>query len=76
MFTQHMGNTINQKIKTLANIMAENMNRTTDQIREDNTRLRIPVVDLPREVQSTVAVMATPTWTSSATAYRLPLISN
>lgn len=45
-----MENTMNQKMKPLANVMAENMNRTIDNIWEDNARLRTHVADLTREV--------------------------
>lgn len=68
MFTQTMEDTINLKMATLSNITAETINRTIDQIREDNTRLSGQVADLTTEVRSTLAAKTTPTWTPPATA--------
>lgn len=39
--TQRLCNTIKRKMVTLANVMVEIMNRSIDQIREDNTRSRL-----------------------------------
>lgn len=44
-YTQKMENTMNQKVKTLANVTVENMNGTIDQIREDNAKLRTQVAN-------------------------------
>lgn len=51
---------MNRRITTLFNIKDEVMNRTINQIWKDNGGLRNPVVNLTREVQTTVAVKATP----------------
>lgn len=49
-FTQTMENTINRKMTTLANITAKAMNRTINQIKEDNAWLQSQAADVIRQV--------------------------
>lgn len=63
MFTQHIDDRMNRKMKTLAGVVVENISRTMDQIREDNTRLRTQITDFTREARSMVAAKATTTCT-------------
>lgn len=74
MFTQHMKNSMNQKMKTLANIVAGNMNRIIDQIRKKNAWLTTQVTHLTREIQSIVAAKAILTGTPLVTVTLLSLI--
>lgn len=76
MFTQLIEDTMNRRIMTLYNITAEAMNRTINQIREDNVWLKTQVADLIGEVRSTMAVKVIQIWSPPVTVTPLPLISD
>lgn len=60
MFTQEMKSIISKRLLISSNIQEEARNRNIDQIREDNAWLWTEVVDITREVRSTVAAKSSP----------------
>lgn len=76
MFTQRREEILDQRMQVLGNIQTEAMYLIVDQLTKNNTRLQMQVVDLTREVRSTVATKTTPTWIPTTTATTLLLISD
>lgn len=67
MFTQSMENLTNQRMRVLANIQTEVIDRIVDQITQENAWLQWQVADLSREIRSTVAARAALIWYSPMT---------
>lgn len=73
-FTQKMQKVMDHRMQVLSNIQAEKMDRTINQMTQDNALLRTLVDNLTKGVRSNVAGKALPTWPPLVTATPLLLI--